>query len=233
MIATQTLSTPPRDTRLDQYWARLRPEQIQERIHAQLVQARIPPQYRACAFQTLDPALDPEAFQTCQAYAEQGAYQGAKGLLLLGTPGNGKTSMAVAVLRRIVEQTQGRYSVRFWNVATGLAQARQAIQEDGPQTDPILDLTYNRLLLIDDLGKQQMTPWVKEQLYTVIENMDTPDKGVVITTNQTPAQLKHALEPAVVSRLLEMCHPVVFQGPDQRRQGRGHLVHAAFQEARV
>ncbi len=37
----------------------------------------------------------------------------------MGTPGNGKTSLAVAILRRTVEQTQGRYSVRFWNVPTG------------------------------------------------------------------------------------------------------------------
>lgn len=225
------IATPPR-TFLDQYWARLRPEQIAERIQAQIEQARIPSQYRACAFQTLDPTLDPEAFQICQAFAEQGEHEGQKGLLLMGTPGNGKTSLAVAVLRRIVEQTQGRYSVRFWNVPTGLDQVRQAIQEDGPPTDPILDLTHNRLLVIDDVGKQQRTPWVNEQLYKVLENMDTPDKGVVVTTNQTPAQLRQALEPALLSRLLRMCHPVVLQGPDQRLQGRGRAIHPLFQEAR-
>ncbi|MBI2505030.1 MAG: hypothetical protein HYW07_17565, partial [Candidatus Latescibacteria bacterium] len=65
------IATPSQDALQAQYWARLSPEQIQQRIGAQLQQARIPSLYRTCTFQTLDPSQDPEAFQVCQDYAEQ------------------------------------------------------------------------------------------------------------------------------------------------------------------
>lgn len=221
MIAAEILPAQTLEQFQARRWARLSPEQIQQHIRFQLLQARIPPLYRACSFQTLDPSQDPEAFRICREYAEEGEYQGKKGLLLMGTPGNGKTSLAVAILRRRVEQTQGRYSVRFWNVPIGLSQVRQTIRDDEPEGETILELTYNRLLVLDDVGKQQRTPWVKEQLYTLLENMG--GKQLILTTNQTPAQLKRTLDPALVSRLRAMCHPVVFKGMDRRgRKRRGH-----------
>ncbi|MBI2506480.1 MAG: ATP-binding protein [Candidatus Latescibacteria bacterium] len=200
----------------DRLWARLSPEQIQERIHNQLCQANLSLGYQRCTFDTLDPSQDPEAFQVCRAYAEQGQYQGRKGLILAGTPGNGKTSLAVAILRRTVEQTQGRYSVRFWNVPAGLAQLRQQIETPDPQADSILSLTHNRLLVLDDLGKQKMSEWVGEQFYLLLNTLCTQEKQVIITTNLALSRLFQRLDPALVSRLTKLCHPVALKGADRR-----------------
>jgi DNA replication protein DnaC len=219
MIAADHLPAQVLERMQAQRWARLTPEQIQRHVRFQLQQARIPAVFRACTFQNLEQIQDLEVFRICQTYAENGEYEGRKGLLLMGIPGNGKTSLAVAILRRTVEQTQGRYSVRFWNVPTGLTQLRQSF--DGEQeAGCILDLICNRLLVVDDLGKQQLTPWVQGQLHTLVENLWSEGRQVVITTNQTPAQLKNTLDPSVVSRLLDMCSALLLRGKDLRiREG--------------
>jgi len=201
----------------DRIWARLSPEQIQERVHNQLCQADLPLAYQRCTFATLDPAQDPEAFQICRDYAEHGEYQGKRGLILAGTPGNGKTSLAIAILRRTVEKNQGRYSARFWNVPTGLAQLRQQIDTPDPQADSILSLTHNRLLVLDDLGKQKMSEWVGEQFYLLLNTLCAQGKQVIITTNLAPSRLFQCLDPALVSRLSNLCHPVTLKGADRRR----------------
>ena len=201
----------------DRLWARLSPEEIQERVHHQLRQADLPLGYRRCTFDTLDPSQDPEVFQICRQYAEQGEYQGKKGLILAGTPGNGKTSLAIAILRHTAQRTQGRYGVRFWNVPTGLAQLRRQIDHPDPQADSILSLTHNRLLVLDDLGKQKMSEWVGEQFYLLLNTLCAQGKQVVITTNLAPSRLFQCLDPALVSRLSNLCHPVTLKGADRRR----------------
>lgn len=202
----------------DRLWARLSPEQIQERVHNQLRQAELPLGYQRCTFDTLDPSKDPEAFRICRAYAEEGEYQGKKGLILMGGPGNGKTSLAIAILRHTAQRTQGRYGVRFWNVPAGLAQLRQSIETPDPQADSILSLTYNRLLVLDDVGKQKTSEWVSEQFYLLLNTLCAQGKQLLITTNLTPARLHQGLDPALASRLTKLCHQVALKGTDRRLQ---------------
>ena len=209
---------PAFDQALAQRWGQLPPDKIQQHIKRQLQHAGIPSSFRDTSFATLDPTWDPAAFSTAQAYAQQGEYGGKPGLLLVGPPGCGKTALSLAVLRQTVEQTKGRFSVCFWNVPQGLARIRQSFGDDQSQAGSILDVVYNRLVVLDDLGKQKMTEWVAEQFYTLIDRLWADGKQTVITTNLDVRRMGDQLDETLVSRILGMCHVVVLQEGDRRLQ---------------
>lgn len=179
-----------------------------------LHQLGVPPLFRSCTFAGLDPNSDPEAFSICQQYARQGEYQDKRGLLLRGQPGNGKTSLAIAILRQVLAQRPGR-KVRFWNVPWGLYQLRRTCSRMD-RVPYLQDLVDQDLIVLDDLGRQQMTPWIAEQLYLLFDELWTGDKQVIITTNLTAAAFVQTMDPALVSRILGLCHEVPLHGPDRR-----------------
>jgi DNA replication protein DnaC len=201
---------------LQQRWERQPAPRLQQYIQQRLGEAGLPAAFRDCTFARLDPRLQPEAFPLCQAYAQAGEYQGKKGLLLLGQPGSGKTSLAVAILHHMVDQTRGRCSVQYWNVPRGLSRLRAQVDARAAERESVRDLLHHRLVVLDDLGQPRMTEWVAEQFYQLIDGLWAEERAVVVTTHLTPAELQERLDEAVVSRLLGMCHRVRLQGKDLR-----------------
>jgi len=135
-----------------------------------------------------------------------------EGLWLTGGPGNGKTTLATLISKQAIEA--GR-TVAIYSLPRLLQEIRRTYDADGgPRTLELLDaLTRVDLLQIDDVGAEQSTPWVLEQLYSIINARYEEERAVTITTNLDPLALRDQVGERTVSRLEEMCRVVVI--PDE------------------
>jgi DNA replication protein DnaC len=66
-------------------------------------------------------------------------------------------------------------------------------------------LTGVDLLHLDDLGAENRTDWVIEQLYALVNERYESKKALVVTTNLDESELERQIGERVVSRLVEMC----------------------------
>jgi len=201
-------------------------------VRGQLLQARAAAQRYANEF------LTPDGFSR-------------SGLLFIGPPGVGKTHLAVGVLIELVE----RYSVRgrFVELNSFFNQMQSTFGAASPEsTQAVLaPLMESQLLVLDELGTQQPTPWIRDVLYLVINTRYSRRLPTLFTTNyRLPASgaepapgnvqsldrgrdpdptwdeavaLASRLPAMLVSRLYEMTQPVLLTAvSDFRREQTPH-----------
>jgi DNA replication protein DnaC len=232
-----------------------------------LDEADIPPRYRHCRLANFQVSSEAPAVQgqltkarSCaQQYVDGFVLEGGRfresGLLFVGPPGAGKTHLAVGVLQEVIERY--RVHARFAEFTSLIHQIQSTFDPGSPESKhAILDpLVGAELLVLDELGSQQPTPWVRDILYLIINHRYTRRLPTVFTTNyllESPARgvrpravksldrgrdaepaapedrlLASRLPPMLVSRLYEMAQPVALNAVEDFR--REHKVHGAYQ----
>lgn len=139
------------------------------------------------------------------------------GLLLMGGVGSGKTHIAVAILRAVVERG---FSGRYCNVVDLLDDLRATFEPNAPQSGmEIIDgVVAADLVVLDDLGAEAPTGWVHDRLYQIINRRYEESRPTLVTTNLTLDDLDRQVGPRITSRLCEMCQKVDFPDQDYRKR---------------
>jgi len=154
----------------------------------------------------------------------------ARGLLLAGPPGVGKTHLLVALLRYATLEVG--LDAAFIDFFALLSELRTSFGRGGSEGDILDPLLAVQVLGIDELGKGKNSEWEANVLDQVVSRCYNLERSLIITTNYLPARyhasetrrfsetLEERIGERVVSRLSEMCELVVVTSPDQRQKGR-------------
>jgi DNA replication protein DnaC len=145
---------------------------------------------------------------------------GGGSLVLAGDVGTGKTHLAAAVV--VNAKLSGR-SALFWSVPSLLA-ALRSFGADGKYKRTLSAACRCDVLVLDDLGVENVTDWAGEQLYIIVNERYANSRQTIITTNiADPDSLVRHLGKnglPVVSRLFGMGKWVEVRGDDYRMRKR-------------
>ncbi|MFJ7279825.1 ATP-binding protein [Kitasatospora sp. NPDC098663] len=182
----------------------------------ELAASRIPPLYQHAV------ADDPQVLAWVE-HVKQAARRGPEGqlgiaragsLLLLGETGTGKTHQAYGAIRALLGD-----GVRLrWQAITSVT--LYAMMRPRPGADPereMRELERTPLLLVDDLGAGRASEFTEETTYRLVNHRYEQQLPTILTSNITPAELSGLLGDRTASRLRQMCHKAILDGPDRRR----------------
>jgi DNA replication protein DnaC len=131
-------------------------------------------------------------------------------LVLWGPPGGGKTGLAIAALRALVERDQ--CTALYVTVPELLDRLKATFDRvrgsEEARFDEVLEsLARVEVLLLDDVGVEQRTPFNQEQLFKILnrrllEHAENSRRRTILTTNlAVPQELAQHLDPRNMSRL--------------------------------
>jgi len=199
------------------------------RKRARAVEGRLPKRYREVSFDRepvlsidrANPMVVREVRRYCRDVAEN--LDAGKGLWFTGDVGTGKTTLAMLVSKSAMEVDR---TVAIYSLPRLLAMLRDTYDDDAPYSlNELIDrLCAVDLLHIDDVGAEQTSDWVLEQLYTIVNTRYEDDRALLLTTNLDDEQLRAQIGVRTVSRIVEICGvPHGMYGEDQRAPGEWTL----------
>jgi DNA replication protein DnaC len=204
-----------------------------------LSQARIPPHYKLCDFDS----YTIEGLQRGAAPAKIAASKFVEqypldktGLLLIGPSGSGKTHLAVAILRELTLK-KGIPSL-FCDYRDLLKQIQNSYNPSVEVTElEVLNPVFEtEVIVLDDLGAVVPTGWVWDTVSVILNTRYNENRTTIITTNfqdgpaaaiasprtneRQPTTLGDRIGERMRSRLCEMCCVVDLDAPDYRKKFR-------------
>jgi DNA replication protein DnaC len=157
-------------------------------------------------------ALLPDGDQMAREMVEQWASDGEGSVFLWGNVGRGKTGLGICALRHRVE-VQGCDAL-YRYVPELLDDIRRGFDRDlgGLSSGEILDaIRETNLVLLDDVGKENPTPWVRETFHKLIDYRWRHHLPTIFTSNDPLTKLEGRMGEAVASRVKAMCWPNVLE----------------------
>jgi DNA replication protein DnaC len=189
-----------------------------------LADAKVPTRYRHCTldtFLTYNESLETAIAKTRRLIQAFPVLD--RGLFFEGPPGVGKTHLAVAALKQIIEAAAIRGL--FYDTRDLLRLIRSTYDPSIRTTElqilrPVMTAD---LLVLDDLGAEKTSEWVEETMNLIVNTRYSERRLTLFTSNYQdipddtePNSLLSRIGFRMRSRLHEMCEFVTMDGADYR-----------------
>jgi DNA replication protein DnaC len=189
------------------------------RKRAGAVAGRLPKRFRGVSFDR-EPvtSMNDALIREVRAYVRNiderlGA---GRGIWFVGGVGTGKTTLAMLISKAAMEAQR---TVAIYSLPRLLGLLRDTYGDDAEfSLNELIDrLCAVDLLHIDDVGAEQSSAWVLEQLYTIVNTRYEDGRSMLLTTNLDRKELEDQIGPRTVSRIYEICgDPLPMWGDDHR-----------------
>lgn len=144
------------------------------------------------------------------------------GLYIWGkSTGCGKTSWACKIMghyfRKVAFDTGLENEGLYIYLPTFLEDLRASYDNSDPEFGEVLSMLKScKLLIIDDIGSERVTEWVRERLVSIINTRVSSGLSTIYTSNLSPKELGDALGDRICSRVLGSSQVVEISGADRR-----------------
>jgi len=150
--------------------------------------AKIPQRYAHCEFENFDILRTPDrsierAKIIAEKFVEEYPMSQPFGLLFVGPQGVGKTHLAVSIIKRLMKTKSVPCLFRtFPELLKEIQNSYNPVSRTSELTllEPVLE---TKVLVLDELGAQNPSDWVQEEVAYVLNYRYNENKVTILTTN--------------------------------------------------
>ncbi len=207
------------------------------RKHALLEQANIPRRYQNCRLDNFEVHNDSlrDAKKLSEKFVKNYPAQEV-GLLFIGPCGVGKTHLAVAIIRELIEKKD--VPCIFYDFRDLIREIQSTFTPDSilSESDVLGPVFQAEVLVLDELGAKRTSAWVEETVFYIINYRYNQKKMTIFTTNypdideeedrrdsfykKGDESLVNRIGVRLRSRIYEMCKVVEMTGNDYRKMAK-------------
>jgi len=200
------------------------PELFQEYIKGLEDKMGIPGEFIGASWDNFDLGFNPEnkeEYDSIKAFGEVFDIEGKLDLFLMGNVGTGKTRLVIMAGKDLIKQGLPVY---FVNQAFLNRRIRDLRKAEGWDNSEQAYRNFNVLkkihvLIIDDLGKGNITPEIVEYTSDLIEERIHEGYVTFITTNFQLEELEAIFLPSTIDRIKGSSLNIVLTGESYRTKG--------------
>lgn len=145
-----------------------------------------------------------------------------KSIFCYGNSGTGKTVFATSLAISYIKADK---KVKYCSYPAFIMELRNAYRKDNPDIKTPWDIAedvakFNGVLILDDLGAEKTTDFVREITYFILNEREINLLTTIITSNFSLDELNNMIDSRVSSRIAGMCEVLHFTGEDRRIKKR-------------